>query len=201
MSRRSDYHRGGYYHIYNRGAHQAPIFRETADYRFVLSRMHEYCDVFSLAPIAYCLMPNHYHLLIRQDGNHRAGLLPQRIFNRYTKAYNTRYQHSGTLFEGPYKVAAVENEEYLLHVCVYIHANPVKDRLVPKLEDWPYSNYREWVGSRNGKLVDRAFVRAYIPDPALYREQIERYLADRTLDEKLDEHLKQVDCCVPDARH
>jgi len=192
MSRRPQYHQGGFYHFYNRGAHRASIFNEPRDYHFVLTRMHRYCRAFQLTPIAYCLMPNHYHFLIRQDGEQRAGLLPQRIFNSYVKAYNHRYQHSGTLFEGSYKVAAVDDESYLLHLCIYIHANPVKDGLVAALEDWPYSNYLEWVGLRHGRLVDRAFVEAYVNDPDRYRHQVELYLEDREYSRRLSGHLDRL---------
>jgi hypothetical protein len=91
----------------------------------LLRKMKGYVRELSLAPIAYCLLPNHYHWLVRQDGDVRAGLLPQRVFNAYGKAYNKRYGHSGTLFEGAYKVEPVLDEGHLLHLCRYIHANPV----------------------------------------------------------------------------
>ena len=89
----------GYYHIYNRGARQGSIFREPANYLFVLARMRHYAKAFSISVIAYCLMPNHYHFLLRQEGEAPAGSLPQSVFNSYTKAYNKRYEQSGTLFE------------------------------------------------------------------------------------------------------
>ena len=143
-----------------------------------------------MTPIAYCLMPNHYHFLVRQNGEHRAGLLPQRVFNSYTKAFNKRYGRSGTLFEGNYKVLAVEEESHLLHLCRYIHANPVKDGLVADPADWPYSNYREWVGERDGTLVDWAFVRAHFDSPGRYREFVTEFLAQRQLSEALEKHLR-----------
>ena len=84
--RRPEYLSHHYYHVYNRGAGKHPIFREGENYVFVLRRMKEYLRALELTAIAYCLMPNHYHFLIRQDGEHAAGLLPQRVFNSYTKA-------------------------------------------------------------------------------------------------------------------
>ena len=113
---RPEYLPGHFYHLYNRGAHQVSIFREEDNYLFVLRKTQAYCRSLSLTPIAYCLLPNHYHFLIRQDGEHRAGLLPQRVFNSYSKAYNKRYDHSGTLFEGNYQVVPVEREAHLLHL-------------------------------------------------------------------------------------
>ena len=90
---------GNYYHIYNRGVQKQVLFREEDNYFYVLHKARHYCQTFQIAMIAYCLMPNHYHFLVRQDGETAAGYLPQRIFNGYTKAYNHRYGTSGTLFE------------------------------------------------------------------------------------------------------
>jgi REP element-mobilizing transposase RayT len=158
MSRKIPVYQPGHiYHIYNRGASREIIFREEENYVFVLRKIKRYVQELALTLIAYCLMPNHYHLLVRQDGQERAGLLPQRVFNGYTKAYNKRYDHSGTLFQGPYRAIHLEDESHLLHLCRYIHANPVKDGLASAPEDWPYSNYLEWTGERPGTLVDRAF--------------------------------------------
>ena len=96
--KRPEYFPGGIYHLYNRGAHRVTIFREPANYLFVLRNLKKYLRELNLSLLAYCLMPNHYHFLVRQNGTARAGLLTQRVFNSYSKAYNKRYQHSGTLF-------------------------------------------------------------------------------------------------------
>ena len=188
-TKRPEYLPGHYYHFYNRGAHRVSIFREEDNYLFVLRKTKEYCRSLALTPIAYCLMPNHYHFLIRQDGENRAGLLPQRVFNSYSKAYNKRYEHSGTLFEGNYRVILVENEAHLLHLCRYIHANPVKHGLVTDLAEWPYSNYLEWIGERNGALVDRDFVRKYFASPQSYQEFVLDYLIERKLPKELETYL------------
>jgi len=188
-TKRPEYLPGHFYHFYNRGARRISIFREEDNYLFVLRKMKEYCRSLALIPIAYCLMPNHYHFLIRQDGENRAGLLPQRVFNSYSKAYNKRYEHSGTLFEGNYRVTLVENEAHLLHLCRYIHANPVKHGLVIDLMEWPYSNYLEWVGERNGTLVDRDFVREHFVSPQSYQEFVLDYLIERKLPKELETYL------------
>jgi REP element-mobilizing transposase RayT len=163
-------------HFYNRGAHRVSIFREPDNYRFVTRKIERYSRQYKLKVIAYCLLPNHYHFLVRQDGEFRAGMLPQYVFNSYSKAYNRRYNHSGTLFEGNYKVKPVEDESYLHTLCYYIHANPVLHRITRKLLDWPYSNYPEWMGIRNGTLVDPEFIEIYFQTPALYRAQLNDYL-------------------------
>lgn len=184
---------GGYYHIYNRGARRLSIFREPENYLFVLRRIKQYCREFRISTIAYCLMPNHYHLLVRQDGETPAGVLPQRVFNSYSKAYNRRYDHSGTLFEHRYQAKPVTDETYLLYLCCYIHTNPVRDGLVADPGEWPYSNYLEWVNERQGTLVDRIFVQSRVSHPDAYREMVMGYLQSRQLPEPLRRFLEEVE--------
>jgi len=90
---------GHYYHIYNRGARRVSIFREQENYLFVLKKLKRYRRELRHCVIAYCLMPNHYHWLVRQDGREPVRLLPQRVFNSYGKAFNKRYDHGGTLVD------------------------------------------------------------------------------------------------------
>ncbi len=132
--------RGHYYHFYNRGARRLTIFIEPDNYLFAIGKFKKYCREMELAPIVYCFMPKHYHFLIQQDGENAAGLLPQYLFNTYTKAFNNRYEQSGTLFEGHYHSEFIEKEHHLLHLCRYIQANPVKDGLESHPENWPFSN-------------------------------------------------------------
>jgi len=175
-----------YYHLYNRGAHQKKIFREEDNYLFVLTKIKKYLKELDLAMIAYCLLPNHYHFLVLQKGSSPAGLLPQRVFNSYTKAYNQRYTHSGTLFEGRYNAIHVVQESHLRNLCRYIHANPVKHGIVDSLEQWPYSNYLDWVCSRRGELIDREFIEAYFPDLLDYQLFIDDFLVMQKMSEDLD---------------
>jgi REP element-mobilizing transposase RayT len=152
--------------------------------------MKKYRKEFGITVIAYCLLPNHYHFLLRQDGEKAAGLLPQRTFNGYVKAYNKRYNHSGTLFESNFKPKPVTTDSYLLQLCRYIHANPVKHGLVQNLDEWPYSNYLEWLRERKGTLVDHEFVDHYFADRQQYAEFVKDYLIDRRiLPDELKEYL------------
>ena len=79
-SKRPDYQPGSYYHIFNRGAHHRSIFKDQENYLFVIRKIKQYSIQFDLSVIAYCLMPNHYHLLIRQNGDFKASMLPQLVF-------------------------------------------------------------------------------------------------------------------------
>ncbi len=170
---------GHYYHLFNRGARRLTIFPEESSYRFVLKLVKQHCQQFSFAMIAYCLMPNHYHFLVRQESNVNAGQLPQRVFNVYAKAYNRRYERSGTIFEGRFGAVHVDNDRYLRYLCQYIHANPVKDGIVGQVEAWPFSNYLEWIGQRKGILVDHDFVEEYFQGPDQYRELLAQFICSK----------------------
>lgn len=171
---------GAYYHIYNRGAGRRSIFRSDENYRYLLGLTKMVANECQLAMIAYCLLPNHYHWLVRQDGELPANLLPQRVFGGYTRAFNNMYEESGTLFEGRFQAKLVDSNEYLLHLCRYIHINPVKDGFAAAPELWPYSNYPEWIGVRSGTLVDRAFIQAHFPVVGHYQRFVLDYLAGRS---------------------
>jgi len=135
-----------YYHVYNRGVHQHNIFRNDADYKFLLKYVKKESERCGMTVIAYCLMDNHYHFLLRQNGDIEISQFMQAVFNVYTKAFNTKYKLSGTLFEGPFKAIHVDRNEYLLHLCRYIHRNPLDTGMAVKPEQWDYSNYAEFIG-------------------------------------------------------
>jgi putative transposase len=178
--RRIAFAQGEHYHLYNRGSSHGAVFLEADNYLFALRKVKRYAHELHIGVIAYCLLPNHYHFLLRQDGEDPAGLLIQRVFNSYTKAINKRYDRTGTLFEGRYRAIHVAQETYLAHLCCYIHANPVKHGLVADLQDWPYSNYLEWVGTRNGTLVDRAFIQMHFEDACTYARLVSDYASNVT---------------------
>ena len=184
---------GNYYHLYNRGANRAAIFRERDNYVYVLHKVKQAVLDNHLTIIAYCLLPNHYHFLVRQDAELAAGHLAQEVFNGYSKAYNKRYGHSGTLFEGPYRVNLVDSQRYLLHLCRYIHANPVRHGLVGCLSEWPYSNYPEWTGTRQGELVDRQFIRDCFGSGEAYAQFVGDYLENRKLPAGLVRMLQELE--------
>ena len=177
---------GYYYHIYNRGAHRQEIFRTDADYRFLLKLLREQSQALNISIIAYCLLPNHYHFLARQNGEATISHFMQAVFNVYSKSFNAKHKHSGTLFEGPFKVIWVDKTDYLLHLCRYIHQNPLNAGLVSHPENWEYSNYLEFVGKRAGMLVDMEFVDENFGIATDY----EQFVMDYTPPEKTEKILR-----------
>ena len=178
-----------YYHIYNRGAHKDNIFRNDADYFFLLKYVKKELEKCAITVIAYCLMDNHYHFLLRQNRVIEISKFMQAVFNVYTKAFNTKYKHSGTLFEGPFKAILVERNEYLLQLCRYIHRNPLEAGLVVKPEQWHYSNYAEFIGKRNGTLVDNEFVKENFGSPKEYEEFVMNYIPPEKTQKELRHYL------------
>jgi putative transposase len=185
--------KGMYYHIYNRGARQLTIFREQTNYLFAISKIKKYSQSQGICVIAYCLMPTHYHILARQDGEKPAGNLPQWVFNSYSKAYNRMYSHSGTLFEGRFRAKAIQTASHLLHLCRYIHGNPVKGGLVSEPCDWPYSNYREWIGERPEMLIDRNFIKEQFSDSDGYKKFLAEYLNTCHLPSDVQKHIDEIE--------
>jgi putative transposase len=184
---------GMYYHIYNRGVSRSTLFREPTNFLFVIEKLQKYRLEHAVSVIAYCLMPNHYHLLLRQDGEESAGKVPQSVFNSYSKAYNLKYSHSGTLFEGRFRAKPVQTTTHLLHLCRYIHGNPVKDGLAADPADWPWSNYLEWIGERKGRLVDPEFIHIQFGTATNYRKSLFQYLQSRKLPEDVIRFLDELE--------
>lgn len=178
--------KGYIYHIFNRGCNKENIFFNEDNYIYLLKKIKGTYVKYGANILAYCLMPNHYHFLVRQVSDRPLSDWIQRLFNGYVQAVNRQQKRSGTLFQGTAKHILVNDGSYLIHLARYIHNNPVEANLVSQPQDWKYSNYAEWIGMRNGTLVDRGFVKCYFPTGADYRQFMQSY----SIDEKLNNELK-----------
>ncbi len=175
MPYRAPFEADAYYHVYNRGNNRQPIFFERENYLYFLRQLKKYLVAEGEEIIAYCLMPNHYHLLIH-IGAQDFGKSIQPLALSYTKAINKRYGRTGTLFQGRFQAGRVDREEYLLHLSRYIHANPVMAGLVDKPEDWEFSSYRDYIGLRGGKLPNSDVVLSQFGTLDAYRVFVEAYV-------------------------
>ena len=164
---------GHYYHIYNRGVEKRNIFCRDENYLFLLRRIKKYLPFYPISLIAYCLMPNHYHMLLYEKEGGAIGKFIQHLFNSYTQAFNLQEGRSGTLFEGRAKSKLIFENDYLFQITRYIHLNPVRAGLVVNPEDWAFSNYREFIGTRNGLLFDAEFLETQFGSPEEYRSFVE----------------------------
>lgn len=141
-----------YYHIYNRGVNRQPIFFAQHNWMFFLQRLKEYFTSDKALIVAYCLMPNHYHLLVYVLDAAFSFSVMQPFVTSYTKAINKERDRVGALFQGRFKGILVENNDYLVHLSRYIHRNPVDAGLVARPADWAFSGYQDYIGVRQGKL-------------------------------------------------
>jgi REP element-mobilizing transposase RayT len=180
---------GYYYHAYNRGAGKGLLFFNPGNYEHCLRLVKRYHQKYGVTVIAYCLMPNHYHFLLRQEADEPLSRFINVLFNAYVQAVNRQQGRSGTLFEGRFRHVWVDREEYLAHLCRYIHLNPVAAGLASQPGDWPYSNYLEWVGERAGTLKDEAFIRERFPTPEAYHQFVADHQGEASARERIDKYV------------
>lgn len=180
-----------FYHIYNRGAEKKTIFQNKRDYsRFLktfvyyhfegpkpkFSNFYKY-KLFKPNPqkkivdiICYCLMPNHFHFLVRQLKEGGISEFVAKLTNSYTKYYNTKYDRVGALLQGQFKAVLVESDEQLLHLSRYIHLNPISSFLVKKLADYQFSSYPEYINSTKDSICSKEVIMSFFKFPAGYRK-------------------------------
>jgi REP element-mobilizing transposase RayT len=180
---------GQYYHLYNRGAGKARIFFNDGNYGYLLRLVKQYYEKHGATVIAYCLMPNHYHFLLRQETDEPLSKFMQVLFNSYVQALNLQQGRTGALFEGRFKHKCLDKWEYLIVLCRYIHLNPVKVKLASRPEDWAYSNYREWIGLRDGGLVDKVFVQDHFSSAEEYVKFVNDVEDEQRSYEKIRKYL------------
>lgn len=202
----------GYYHIYNRGVEKRKIFQDTQDYKVFLNYLKEYLSpppelktltttftlqgsTFKGVPrqpknyhdkivlLAYCLIPNHFHLLIKQVEKGVMKNFMQSLLTRYSMYFNKKYERVGTLFQGIYKATLINDESYLLHLSRYIHLNPFE--YSPVLVR-AYSSYAEYLGKRKTKWINTKLILSFFDQAKLtilkktnsYKDFVEKYKKD-----------------------
>ena len=152
---------GAYYHVMNRGRGRQKIYRSITDYQRFLNLLDETCKMWGLRVHAYCLMPNHYHLLIETPRGNLSRCL-RHLDGIYTQRYNRVHHTDGSLFRGRYKAILMEADSYLLQLVRYIHLNPVEAKRVEDPGGYRWSSHRNYIGrgkSIEGLVVDEVMKR------------------------------------------
>ena len=165
-----------YYHIYNRGVNRRKIFFSDGNYKYLKGLLRRNVPKYEVNIVAYCLMPNHYHLLVMPRKDHNISKFVQSVFGSYTQSINKQRKRHGHLFQGRFRSVLINKESILLHLARYIHLNPVDAGLVSKPSDWEYSNYHEILRNRNTILRDPTLVPNCFPSPLKYKSFVEEYL-------------------------
>ena len=188
----------GIYHVIMRGINRQRIFEDEEDYKKYLWELKRFQEICGYQLYAWCLMPNHIHILIR-EGNEPLEQVFRRIGASFIYWYNMKYERIGHLFQDRYKSEPVEDSAYLLTVVRYIHQNPVKAGICKKTADYRYSSYSEYLNG--GALLTRDMLLKQISidqfveyhgelnaDNCLEVKETER---KRSTDEQLDELIKK----------
>lgn len=169
-------HFNTYYHIYNHANGDDNLFREKDNYRFFLKKYHHHIDTIA-ETFAWCLMPNHFHLLVKIKSEEEAvsafpkfgtleklkeakkaksNFLSKRFanfFSSYTQAFNKVYGRRGSLFIKNFKRKEIPDQIYLRNIILYIHLNPIKHRFTTDIEEWEHSSYHIFPEDREKLMI------------------------------------------------
>lgn len=136
---------GAFYHVTSRGNEQKDVFKSKRDREQFLSYLESAVTRYGAVIHAYCLMSNHYHLLLESPGGNLSQIM-RHINGAYTTYYNVKRKRAGHLFQGRYKAILIEADEYALELSRYIHLNPVRANMVARPEEYQWSSYRIMTG-------------------------------------------------------
>lgn len=168
--RTSPFINGDIYHIYNRGLEKQNIFNNGHDYSNFIDTLFYYqiqnpkpkfslykkSNIFTVDPnkkiidiLCFCLMPNHFHLIVKQLKDGGISEYMRKAIHSFTKYRNVKYSRQGPLFQGVFKALRIESDEQLMHLSRYIHLNPFTAGLIKDLKFYPWSSYSDYTGRTN----------------------------------------------------
>ncbi|MEK7117176.1 MAG: transposase [Patescibacteria group bacterium] len=175
--------KGSIYHLYNRGNNKDRVFFDEQDYRSFLFRIgivlgidkkilnqedllgmpKSRVQIVSLPPTlfkihSFCLMPNHFHILIEQCGDIPVSKLMLKVSTSFAMYINKKYKRVGNIFQDCFKSVSIDNNTQLMWVISYIHMNPVKDGIVANPYDYKWSSYNDFTGEKNLPIVSQDLV-------------------------------------------
>ena len=193
---------GEIYHIVNRGIASQPTFLNKRNYHRAIETLFyyqyinfpvKYSRFLSLSTdlreqiskelirkkqhfikiLAYCLMPNHFHLILEQYVDRGISKFMSNFTNSYTRYFNTRNERDGPLFKDKFKAIRIETDEQLLHVSRYIHLNPYTAYIIKtlrELEDYPYSSFPEYIGKISAEICSKDYILGNFKDKSAYKK-------------------------------
>jgi len=176
-----------YYHVYNRGVEKRQIFMDNQDYVVYLgilkkylspkskalagNNRHAYQRIAEVELLAYCLMPNHVHLLFYQSSVDGITRLMRRVMTSYAMYFNRRYNRVGGLFQGRYRASLIDTDNYLIHISRYIHLNP------ESYLTWPYSSWPYYCGKKHAMWLNTSRIMAlFDTESGQYKKFLDEYL-------------------------
>lgn len=192
------FQKGSFYHVYNRGTRKENIFISFRDYERFTKRTQEYKEKFGISILCYCLMPNHFHFLLRQNSDASITSFMLHLGTSYAKYFNIKYDQVGSLFQDRFKTKLIETDEYLLQLSRYIHRNPI-EILSPtsgvELASYRWSSYSVYLRGEKNELVDPTFILSYFTkdDPSSdYKKFVEYDFKEENLSQIKDLLLEDI---------
>lgn len=169
-----NFYKSGIYHVYNRGNHKLPVFHDGSDYQYFLDKLADNCRKHSVTVLAYCLMKNHYHLLVRQETDEAVSRAMLATGVSYVKRFNRKYGLVGRLFQERFQAKLVGSDNYLLHISRYIHLNPVE---FTDPSSYPWSSFGQYVSGQPSGFCDPRPMLAIMQDCGIidYAEFVRDY--------------------------
>lgn len=183
-----------FYHVFNRGVEKRKIYTLKKDYERFLETLKYYQyagpkprfsmkDRFNFTKIqhnkkiveivCFCLMPNHFHILLRQLEDGGVQEFIRKVSNSYTKYFNIKNDRVGHLLQGNFKSVPIETDEQLLHVSRYIHLNPYVAQLVNDLKHYQFSSYLEFVELSKDKICSSEHILSFFKDQGSYEQFVQ----------------------------
>jgi putative transposase len=152
---------GAHYHVTSRGNEHKDVFKSQKDREQFLLYLESAVSRYDAVIHAYCLMSNHYHLLLETPSGNLSKIM-QHINGAYTNYFNVKRKRSGHLFQGRYKGIVIEADEYAQELSRYIHLNPVRAHMVGKPEEYRWSSYLDYIGARKRpEWLETSFILDY----------------------------------------
>ena len=175
---------GACYHITSRGNERKSIFKSLADKEKFLFYLESATRRYDAIIHAYCLMGNHYHLLLETPTGNLSQIM-RHINGAYTTYFNKKRQRAGHLLQGRFKAILVDMDEYCKELSRYIHLNPIRAKMIDNLHDYRWSSYLDYIGNRNPPAwLERNFILGYFgKKPSIAQKNYREFIESR-LDKK-----------------
>jgi putative transposase len=175
------------YHVINRGNNRQDVFHKPADFQAFLATLAELKERKPFELYGYCLLNNHFHLLLRPTGNATISRIMQSLLVSHTQRYHRRYRSGGHVWQGRFKSPVIQHDEHLLTVLRYIEANPLRAGIVKRSDAYPWSSYRAHGLGEADELVDTLITYEELSPRAKVRQRkwaakVHRPIEDATLD-------------------
>src|SRR3989344_6282853 len=218
--RKTPFVTGQVYHVFNRSVASQPIFRTKKEYQLFINTIEYYHflninsrfsyylrledelkkkalnSLYSASNTrvdlyAFCLMPNHYHLLVKQNVNNGISNFTSRIQNSYARYLNTKNKRVGSLYQSPFKGTLIETEEQFIHVGRYIHLNPLTSYILKdfnQLMNHPWCSFGDYLNIFNRRFITKKHLMSFYSSP----EDLSKFTLDRLSYQRNIEKIKHI---------